>query len=325
MLKYKIEGNIDFYAELYKSLDIEENEEKTEEDNNLCLISNQPLTDTYVQLICGHKFNYMPLYLDIKNHKQLFNSLEGTATRLNIDEIRCPYCRKKQKGVLPYYPDIGLKTHGVNYINPSIKYNTITNEPIHYCEFLTPNPDYIEPTTNTVIYTSGNTLDASGNTVDMFSNIFDSSGNYIQETNITNSGNCKYFKCFNTGNKISLSNLNGYNYGDEKCYCWKHKKIMVKKYVSEKNNKSKEEVKQIKLKAKEEAKLKKQEDKAIEKALEKANKKKMAQNIVLGATEILVEHSEIIGCQTILKSGINKGCLCGCKIVSENMCKRHLK
>jgi hypothetical protein len=26
MLKYKIEGNIDFYAELYKSLDIEENE-----------------------------------------------------------------------------------------------------------------------------------------------------------------------------------------------------------------------------------------------------------------------------------------------------------
>ena len=321
MLKYKIEGNIDFYAELYKSLDIEENEEKTEEDNNLCLISNQPLTDTHIQLICGHKFNYMPLYLDIKNHKQLFNSLEGTSTRLNIDEIRCPYCRKKQIGLLPYYPDIGLKTHGVNYINQSIKYSSLTHEPIHYCEFLTPNPDYIEPTTNAIVDASGNTLDASGNTVDMFSSIFDSSGNYIQETNITNSGNCKYFKCFHTGTKISTYNLNGENYGDEKCYCWKHKKLMVKKYVSDKKNKAKEELKKSKLKAKEEAKLKAKE----EKALEKANKKNSSQNVVLGAAEILVENSEIIGCQSILKTGINKGQLCGCKIVSENMCKRHLK
>jgi hypothetical protein len=100
---------------------------------------------------------------------------------------------------------------------------------------------------------------------------------------------------------------------------------MVKKYVLEKNNKAKEEAKKTKLKAKEEAKLKKQQDKAIEKALEKENKKKMAQNVVLGAAEILVENSEIIGCQAILKSGINKGSLCGCKIVSENMCKRHVK
>lgn len=321
MLKYKIEGNIDFYAELYKSLDIEENEEKTEEDNNLCLISNQPLTDTHIQLICGHKFNYMPLYLDIKNHKQLFNSLEGTSTRLNIDEIRCPYCRKKQIGLLPYYPDIGLKTHGVNYINQSIKYSSLTHEPIHYCEFLTPNPDYVEPTINAIVDASGNTLDASGNTVDMFSSIFDSSGNYIQETNITNSGNCKYLKCFHTGTKISMYNLNGENYGDEKCYCWKHKKLMVKKYVSDKKNKAKEELKKSKLKAKEEAKLKAKEDKA----LEKANKKNSSQNVVLGAAEILVENSEIIGCQSILKTGINKGQLCGCKIVSENMCKRHLK
>ena len=41
MSKYTIEGNIDFFAELYKSLDIEENNEKTEEDNNMLLLTMQ--------------------------------------------------------------------------------------------------------------------------------------------------------------------------------------------------------------------------------------------------------------------------------------------
>ena len=58
MDKYIIEGGLDFYEELYKSLDIEETNEKTEEDNNLCLITNQPLTEKSVELNCGHKFNY---------------------------------------------------------------------------------------------------------------------------------------------------------------------------------------------------------------------------------------------------------------------------
>ena len=72
MMKYNIEGGIDFYSELYKSLDIEENENKTEEDSNLCLISNQPLNEYHFKMICGHKFNYIPLYLDIKNHKEKY-------------------------------------------------------------------------------------------------------------------------------------------------------------------------------------------------------------------------------------------------------------
>ena len=67
--KYNIEGGIDFYSELYKSLDIEENEHKTIEDLNMCLITNSPLESNHIQLTCGHKFNYIPLYFDIKNHK----------------------------------------------------------------------------------------------------------------------------------------------------------------------------------------------------------------------------------------------------------------
>ena len=56
MKKYNIEGGIDFFAELYKSLDVKENEEKSDEDKNRCLISNQPLIDKHVILKCGHKF-----------------------------------------------------------------------------------------------------------------------------------------------------------------------------------------------------------------------------------------------------------------------------
>ena len=108
MKKYNIEGNIDFFSELYKSLDDEDNNHKVESDNNLCLISNQLLVDKFVELNCGHKFNYIPLYNDIYNHKKKFNNMEGNGSLLKMNEIRCPYCRKKQVGVLPYYDNVNL-------------------------------------------------------------------------------------------------------------------------------------------------------------------------------------------------------------------------
>ena len=118
MKKYNIEGGIDFFSELYKSLEDEENKFKTEDDNNLCLITNQTLTDKFVTMECGHKFNYIPLFNDLVNHKKKFNNMEGTATHLKNNEIRCPYCRKKTAEVLPYYEDLGLaKVNGVNYID----------------------------------------------------------------------------------------------------------------------------------------------------------------------------------------------------------------
>jgi hypothetical protein len=211
MNKYITEGNIDFFDELYKSLDVEDNEHKTEEDNNLCLISNQPLTDKFVQMGCGHKFNYIQLYLDVKNHKQNFNLMESNSCRLNIDEIRCPYCRKKQKGLLPYYEQFGLKEHGVNYIDPTVKlpyymYPQNTKK----CEYLTLNPDYIE-----------NPTDTSGN------NPTDTSGNVQTQNDINNE---KYIACYMMGTQINYSHevLEATDYGDSKCYCWDHKKLMIK-------------------------------------------------------------------------------------------------
>ena len=128
---YKIEGGVDFFAELYKSLDQDDVEE-----NNMCLITNKPLVDKYVELTCGHKFNYIPLYKDIYNHKKKFNYMEATNGTLKSNEIRCPYCRQKQVGLLPYYENIGVKkTGGVNFIDETV---TTYNSPfVGKCEYVT--------------------------------------------------------------------------------------------------------------------------------------------------------------------------------------------
>jgi len=125
---YKTEGNINFYEELYKSLDSKEEEET--DIGEVCLITNQPLSDNFVVLECNHKFNYVPLYNDIANHKKKYNNMENK--QLKNVEIRCPYCRNIQKTLLPFHENMGVKkTHGVNFfdenygvskIQPSSKY-----------------------------------------------------------------------------------------------------------------------------------------------------------------------------------------------------------
>ena len=112
--KYNIEGGINFYETLYKMLDENEIIEDDTKNQNLCLISNEPLIENYVTMECKHKFNYLPLFNDIKNHKKKFNSLETNFLKNN--QIRCPYCRNKQNILLPYYEHMGtnMKVVGVN-------------------------------------------------------------------------------------------------------------------------------------------------------------------------------------------------------------------
>ena len=130
MPKYIVEGGFNFYEELYKSLDdvivdtpiqadISIDSQNTTNDyNNVCLISNLPLTDNFVTLECKHKFNYMPLYNDLVNHKKKYNTMERKT--LKCTEIICPYCRNIQNKLIPYYDDIVVsKVHGVNHINES--------------------------------------------------------------------------------------------------------------------------------------------------------------------------------------------------------------
>jgi hypothetical protein len=124
--KYKTEGNIDFFSELYKSLDEEENNNNNDEGK--CLITNDVLSDRFVKMLCGHSFNYLPLLYDIKNHKEKFNNFEGSQTKLKQDEIRCPYCRNRQTEVLPYYEDLYPdKINGVNCILPFLNYSNYSS------------------------------------------------------------------------------------------------------------------------------------------------------------------------------------------------------
>ena len=135
MNKYDVEGGIDFFSQLKQSLN---HEDQDNSDELVCLISNEPLTNTFVTMLCGHKFNYLPLYHDLVNHKKKYNNMENSVGKLGVNQIRCPYCRQKQTTLLEFYEDLGLpKVNGVNWYNPNSKHNGQCQ-----CEYLFPNPQY---------------------------------------------------------------------------------------------------------------------------------------------------------------------------------------
>ena len=300
MKKYCIEGNIDFFNELYKS-EILLNE--TEDQSDLCLITGEPLIEKFVTLKCGHKFNYIPLYKDILNHKKKFNNLEGNIGHLTPNQIRCPYCRFKQDDVLPYYPDLGLdKIIGVNVLININNKNMYDATKFKRCEYLIPNPNYVTDTTNSEIV---------GDIIGY--NLLD-----------TNPSNYKYFKCNHYGSLFKNINESSEN-KENKYYCYTHSKLIIKNHKNElleKKKKEKLQLKEEKLKLKEELKLKLKE--------EKQKLKEEKQNIVLGSSIIMSDKENVSTnelCKEILKFGVNKGNPCGCKIFKNNdnqlLCKRH--
>uniref|UniRef100_A0A6C0ET13 Uncharacterized protein n=1 Tax=viral metagenome TaxID=1070528 RepID=A0A6C0ET13_9ZZZZ len=350
MKKYNIEGNIDFYSELYKSLDTEESNQKTDEDNNKCLITNEQLQDKYVEMLCGHKFNYLPLYKDLINHKRKFNNLESSSSTLKQNEIRCPYCRKKQAYLLPYYEELGVeKVKGVNFNDGTYTSNYPSSYSDSYykpCEYLLENPNF-NPELPTIELTN------------------DTINNYNM--------NCKHFKCNKYGTQINYNNIKKIKiYNDTKYYCWIHKKAQIQKYKQDIIDKAKEEAKQAKLLAKEQAKQSKllaKEDAKQAKLLAKEEAKQAKllakeeakqakllskskyttnkldkllyiktqildqQNVVLGPSIIdnsgnnIDSNTSINKCIQIIKSGPKKGEKCGCNISDKDtmLCKRHNK
>jgi hypothetical protein len=283
-MKYVFENNINFFDELYKSLDIEES---LDNDDNICLITKQILSDRFVKMDCGHKFNYLPLYNDILNHKKKFNNMESRNGSLHSNEIRCPYCRNKQTGVLPYYEDLSLlKVNGVNYYDPNIDHSPNYTK----CEFLTPKV------------------------------VFDN--DEVEES--INSVQNKFTKCYLYGSKI-----NDENYGDNKNYCYYHKKIIIKNKKKELLEKKKEDKKKMKEEAKQklkEEKLKiKEEKQKIKRQLQKLQKGEESENVILGNIVIgsTINNNSNEYCVQILKTGENKGNPCCKKVFDEHLCKRH--
>ena len=70
MSNYTIEGNINFYDELYKCLD----DDSENDEDNICQISGLPLSNNCIQLECNHKFNYDALYTEICKQKYDFKT-----------------------------------------------------------------------------------------------------------------------------------------------------------------------------------------------------------------------------------------------------------
>ena len=110
-MNYIIEDGIDFFAELAK--DSNENE-NVNDDTETCLLTGTPLSRNYITLKCNHKFNYHSLFNEIVKQKTIYNPNDNV--RLSINQIKCPYCRQINHHLLPYIPcEKGiLKINGVN-------------------------------------------------------------------------------------------------------------------------------------------------------------------------------------------------------------------
>lgn len=316
-MKYIVQDNINFYEELYKSLDNDNDNDNDNnndngldldnDDNNLCLITNKKLTDKYIKLNCGHKFNYIPLYNDLVNYKCKFVNMESNQNFLSHNQIRCPYCRNKQFGILPYYDDLNLpKVHGVNFLD----------------EVKLPN-------VNKCCYKEKNDL-------------------YNESLEESTIANPKYFYCYNPGFKINnkMYNLDD-NFNDTNHYCYHHKIQIIKKYREEQKAKLKEEKlklkeekmkekaleklkqKEIKKQEKENAKLQEKMDKKEKKDKKDKKETKSGQqeieNVILGPSIISSEtiNEEPTYCVQILKTGPNKGLKCLSLSYKDEFCKRH--
>lgn len=302
--KYSVEGNIDFFAELSKSLTKDEEQKQQqqhqEQDTTVvehCLISSSPLIEKFVELKCHHKFNYIPLYYDLCNHKLKFNMLEGKGSVLRYDEIRCPYCRMKQVFLLPYYEELGLpKVNGVNVLHPVVVPLSV---PVTQTNYFKPC-QYTDPET-------GSQCDK----------ICGMSGNYVNADN-------KIY-CYQHRNAVLKK------YKAELAAIEHKKKLEEKLKLKEEKLKQKEEAMKLKQQAMKEKQLLKEE---LKNQVMQAKKQKIKADVdVQGETGVpvvigddeqnVVISSTIVGCVQLLKTGPSKGQACGVPIFNDNCCRRH--
>ena len=119
------ENNKIFFKELHN-----DNDDLVENDDMTCYITGEVLSKHSVQLECGHKFNYKPLFNSICSLLPLF---KGESYIINHTYIICPYCRHKQNTILPYYEELNLpRIMNINstsiehkYVYKDLKYDYI--------------------------------------------------------------------------------------------------------------------------------------------------------------------------------------------------------
>ena len=291
MKKYNIEGNVNFFAELEKSMISD-----SEECLNVCQITGMPLTDKHVKMRCGHVFNYESIYTEICKQKFEFysytlDSLSQSDLKMFRESgvqhfIKCPYCRSIQTELLPYYEELGLmKKYGVN--TSDIAYKVVDNM------------SYMN--------------NVSAQSYKCYGFAFTKGICCATTVNV----NDKLVPCYNSW----VSEIPGL----KKMYCPQHIRAHAKKYKIDEKNKQL----QTRLALKEENKKKKELEK-LEKE-EKKLKKKTTNKVVAATNIISefvpdLETTAVAstsGCIAILKTGIRKGQTCNAKVFNDNMCKRH--
>jgi hypothetical protein len=118
---YKIENNLNFYELL--------NNNKKEDESNICLISHNKLDNTKTTLPCGHSFNYINIYKEVYNQKKK----QPIMKYIKKNQMQCPYCRTIHDKILPFLSLDSIKR--IKYVNhpSSLQYT------VHKCKFKTAN------------------------------------------------------------------------------------------------------------------------------------------------------------------------------------------
>jgi hypothetical protein len=114
-------STINFNQKLMESL-CEDSDDNN--DDNCCLISGDTLETNHITLNCKHTFNYQQIFQEIK-HQKKNNQLE--TTKLKTKQIKCPYCREVQDGLLPWKQGYDK----VKYVNWPVKLSFKPNKCNH--------------------------------------------------------------------------------------------------------------------------------------------------------------------------------------------------
>ena len=259
-MKYIIEDGINFYEELYKGLD---KNDDNKPDMNRCLITNNELTETHIKLDCSHCFNYQPLMNDLTKQKQTYGIYSQCAFFM-----KCPYCRNNINHYLP------------------VRDGTIEIPGIHV--------PLIRPNTNTQ------------NCINIFTPTTIQCNHILPNSSIT----CSHKSI------VKLDN--------EKQYCIYHKTSGIYSFLNDNKIQQKKD-KQLAKDKQNELKLKKDEELKLKTMIAKQKKEsKLSKN---KKDNVIIDYQitiQPVGCCQLLKTGVNKGSSCGCKVFEKNsMCLRH--
>ena len=312
MAKYIIEGGMNFYEELYKSLDesdINDNNDNSntnsKEEVEVCQITGLPLVERYVTLECSHKFNYSAIYTEICKQKYIFKSYNTDILTKNdyqkfkdaqVDYfIKCPYCRSIQFEILPYYADSEYELkYGINSLEKT------KNDMNYLIKPIVDNNSYYTSYGYTFQKVAGGCCKIIG---------FKDGKDYF----------CPATYC------STVLEMN-------KSFCISHIRHEVKQYKIKQKALEKIQVKALEKDKKIQQKMLEKEQKMLEKEKQKLDKGKnkikvkntiLSQSIQIGEFND-AEQPKIEGCCAILKSGPKKAQQCGAKIALDGVCLRHL-